>query len=112
MAKRILPEHSLPVDSKVLIRLIHFLDRTHIYFGAGAVIVILLHIALMGIPMRILFFPVVLVLVIWQGLFGMFISWRYSPSELKKFAYLVHAQLFTGIMIGIFAYLGHVFIDD
>jgi hypothetical protein len=83
-----------------------------VYFGISTVVVILLHVALMGIPMHILFFPAVLGLVIWQGLFGLFISWRYSPKELKKFSYLVHAQLFTGILIGVFAYFGHLLIDD
>ena len=111
-AKRMLPEYSPPINPKQFSKLIHYLDRTHIYFGISAVAIILLHIVLMGIPMNILFFPAVLVLVIWQGLFGMFISWRYSPKELKKFSYLVHAQLFTGIMIGIFAYFGHLLIDD
>ena len=111
-AKRLLPEYSPPIDPKQFGKLIHYLDRTHIYFGISAVAIILLHIVLMGIPMNILFFPAVLILVIWQGLFGMFISWRYSPKELKKFSYLVHAQLFTGIMIGIFAYFGHLLIDD
>lgn len=112
IAKRVLPEYSPPIDPKPFNKLIYFLDRTHIYFGVSAVAIILLHIALMGIPLHILFFPAVLVLVIWQGVFGMFISWRYTPKELKKFSYLVHAQLFTGIMIGIFAFLGHLLIDD
>ena len=112
IAKRVLPEYSPPIDPKLFNKLIYFLDRTHIYFGVSAVAIILLHIALMGIPLQILFFPAVLVLVIWQGLFGMFISWRYTPKELKKFSYLVHAQLFTGIMIGIFAFFGHLLIDD
>lgn len=112
ISKRILPEYSLPTIPKQFNKLILYLDRTHIYFGISAVAIILLHIALMGIPMKILFFPAVLILVIWQGLFGMFISWKYSPKELKKLSYLVHAQLFTGIMIGIFAYLGHLLIDD
>ena len=112
ISKRMLPEYSPPIDPKQFNKLIHYLDRTHIYFGICAVAIILLHIALMGIPMNILFFPAVLFLVIWQGLFGIFISWRYSPKELKKFSYLVHAQLFTGIMIGIFSYFGHLLIDD
>jgi len=112
ISKRILPEYSPPIDPKKFGKLIHYLDRTHIYFGICAVALILLHIILMGIPMNILFFPAVLILVIWQGLFGMFISWRYSPKELKQFSYLVHAQLFTGIMIGIFAYSGHLLVDD
>jgi len=112
IAKRILPEYSPPVDPNLFNKLIQLLDRTHIYFGVGAVAIILLHMVLMGIPMHILFFPAVLVLVLWQGLFGMFISWRYTPKELKKLSYLVHAQLFTGTMIGIFAYFGHLLIDD
>jgi len=112
LSKRLLPEYSPPVVPNQFNKLIHHLDRTHVYFGISAVAFIILHIVLMGIPMNILFFPAVLLLVIWQGLFGLFISWRYSPRELKKFSYLVHAQLFTGIMIGIFAFLGHLLIDD
>jgi len=112
LSKRILPEFSPSIDAKPFQSLIQFLDKTHIYVGIATVAISLLHIALMGIPMHILFFPAVLALVIWQGVFGLFISWRYTPKQLKKLSYLVHAQLFTGIMMGIFAYLGHVFIDD
>lgn len=112
LSKRVLPQYSSPIGANVFQRLIGFLDRTHIYVGIGAVALILLHIGLVGIPMNILFFPAVLFLVVWQGVFGLFISWRYTPKELKKLSYLVHAQLFTGIMMGVFSYLGHVFIDN
>ncbi|KZY35350.1 hypothetical protein A3752_18630 [Oleiphilus sp. HI0081] len=112
IAKRLLPEYSIELDPPLIDSLINLLNRTHVYFGIGAVAIILLHIALMGLPMHILFFPAVLALVIWQGLFGIFISWRYSPRELKKLSYLVHAQLFTGVMIGVFSYFGHLLIDD
>ena len=112
LSKRILPEYSPPVSPDLFKGIIHFLDKTHIYFGISAIAITILHIVLMGIPMHILFFPAVLILIIWQGVFGMFISWKYTPGELKKFSYLVHAQLFTGIMIGIFALMGHLLIDD
>lgn len=112
LAKRILPDFNSPIDASLFQKVIRYLDRTHIYFGIAAVAIILLHIVLSGMPMHILFFPAVLALVIWQGAFGLFISWKYTPKEMKKMSYLVHAQLFTGIMIGIFAYFGHVFIDD
>ena len=112
LSKRILPDYSPSIDASIFQKFIRYLDRTHIYFGIAAVAIILLHIALMGIPMHILFFPAVLLLVVWQGAFGLFISWRYTPKEIKKFSYLVHAQLFTGILMGIFAYLGHVYIDN
>ena len=111
-AKRILPDYSPPAAASIFQQLLGFLNRTHVYVGIATVAIILLHIALMGVPMKILFFPAVLVLVVWQGLFGMFLTWRYSPKELKKLAYLVHAQFLTGIMIGIFSYFGHLLIDD
>jgi hypothetical protein len=112
LAKRILPDYSPPAATSILQQLLRFLNKTHVYVGIATVAIILLHIALMGVPMKILFFPAVLALVVWQGLFGMFLTWRYSPRELKKFSYLVHAQFLTGIMIGIFAYFGHLLIDD
>ena len=111
IAKRVLPDYSPPAAASYFHHLLGFLNRTHVYVGIAAVAVILLHIALMGVPMKILFFPAVLALVIWQGLFGLFLTWRYSPKELKKLSYLVHAQLFTGIMIGVFSYFGHLLID-
>jgi hypothetical protein len=111
-SKRILPDDSPPADASIFQQLLGFLNRTHVYVGIATVAIILLHIALVGMSMKILFFPAVLALVVWQGLFGMFLTWRYSPKELKKFSYLVHAQFLTGIMIGIFAYFGHLLIDD
>ena len=100
ISKRILPEYSSIIDPRAFDKIIYLLDRTHIYFGISAVAVIILHIVLVGMPMQILFFPAVLILVIWQGVFGMFISWQRMPKQSKKISYLVHAQLFTGIMIG------------
>ncbi len=111
MAQRILPDYSPPAAASLLQQLLGFLDRTHVYVGIATVAIILIHITLAGIPLSNLFFQAVLILVIWQGLFGLFLSWRYSPKQLQKFAYLVHAQFATGIMIGIFAWFGHLLID-
>ena len=109
--ERIFPDYvytsSLPFYKKIL----PFLNRTHIYVGIAAVALVLLHIALVGLPLDILFFPVVLALVVWQGMFGWFLTSRYSPKQLKKVSYMVHAQLITGVMIGIFAYFGHLLVD-
>jgi len=112
LAKRILPDYTPPSSASIFKNLLGFLNRTHVYVGIATIAVILLHIALMGLPMNILFFPAVLGLVIWQGFFGMFLTWRYSPKELMKFSYFVHAQFFTGILIGIFSLFGHLLIDD
>lgn len=114
LAQRLLPDYTPQVDSTWLDRLLAWLNRTHIYFGIVAVAVILLHITLMDFSRynHILFFPALLGLIIWQGIFGMFLTLRYSPVELKKFSYLVHAQFVTGIAIGVFALFGHWLIDD
>ncbi|GJL74191.1 MAG TPA: hypothetical protein PKM20_06365 [Nitrosomonas sp.] len=114
LAQRLLPDYVPPVNSSVLNRLLVWMNRTHVYFGIAAIALILLHISLMGFSRysHILFFPALLTLVIWQGLFGLFLTWRYSPAELKKFSHVVHAQFVTGIAIGIFAFFGHILIDD
>ena len=92
--------------------LLNVLNRTHVYVGIAAIAVILLHIAMLGLHADILFFPAVLALVLWQGMFGFFLTWRYSPQDLKRFSYFVHAQFVTGIMIGIFSVFGHLLLDD
>lgn len=112
IAQRLLPDYSPQLSIPLFDTVLGVLNKTHVYVGIATLAVILLHIAMMGVPLDILFFPAVLALVVWQGLFGLFLSWKFSPKELKKFAYLVHAQFFTGIMIGIFAWFGHLLIDD
>lgn len=114
LAQRLLPDYTSPIDSTLFNRLLTWLNRTHIYFGIAAVAVILLHISMMGFSRysHILFFPALLALVVWQGIFGLFLTLRYSPVELKKFSHLVHAQFVTGIAIGVFAFFGHILIDD
>ena len=114
MAQRLLPDYIPPVNFSGLNQLLGFLDRTHVYVGIATVAIILLHIGMMDISRysHILFFPALLVLVVWQGFFGLFLTWRYTPEELKKFSHLVHAQFVTGIAIGIFALFGHLLIDD
>ncbi|MDE2388165.1 MAG: hypothetical protein KGN35_03635 [Betaproteobacteria bacterium] len=114
LAQRLLPDYIPAIESSTLSRLLAWMNRTHIYFGIAAVAVILLHIGMMDFSRyrHILFFPALLGLVVWQGVFGMFLTLRYSPIELKKFSYLVHAQFVTGIAIGIFALFGHTLIDD
>lgn len=112
MARRLLPNYTAPAITSHLGHLVVYLDRTHIYFGTAAVALVLIHIALMGLRSDILFFPIVLALVLWQGLFGMFLSWRRTPRDLKKWSYFVHAQLVTGVAIGILSYFGHLLIDD
>ena len=112
LAKRLLPEYRPLNEVFIFQYLLNFLNKTHNYVGIATIAVILLHIAMVGGLMSNLFFIAVLILVVWQGLFGLFLIWKYLPNELKKFSYLVHAQFFTGIMIGIFSVFGHLLIDS
>jgi len=109
--QRLLPEEyevsTIPLFKVAL----NFLNKTHVYVGIAGIAVILLHIALVGLHAEILFFPAVLALVVWQGVFGFFLIWRFSPQELIKASYFVHAQFLTGIMIGIFSLFGHLVVD-
>ncbi len=112
LSKRLLPEYTPPPQASILKKWVTTLDRTHVHVGIATSAIILLHVALMGAPMSNLFFPAVLALIAWQSLFGWFLRWRVTPRDVKKFSLAVHAQLFTGIALGIFAYLGHALIDS
>ena len=112
LAQRLVPDEYDVSAIPPFNTLLNFLNSTHVYVGIAAIAVILLHIAMVGLHADILFFPAVLALVLWQGVFGFFLTWRFSPQELKKASYGVHAQFFTGIMIGIFSVFGHLLLDD
>ena len=112
LAQRLVPEEYDVSTLPPFKALLNVLNRTHVYVGVAAIAVILLHIAMVGLHPEILFFPAVLALVLWQGVFGFFLTWRYSPQDMKKVAYVVHAQFLSGIMIGIFSVFGHLLLDD
>jgi len=111
-SRRLLPDYTPPAAGSVVQTAIHYMDRTHVFLGIAATMATLLHIGLLGLHAEILFFPVVLALVLWQSCFGFFISWKKTPKNLKRWSYYVHAQLITGIAIGILAYFGHLLLDD
>jgi hypothetical protein len=58
-----------------------------------------------------MFLEMLLFLLVWQGMFGLFLVIRFPVASLKRYGYLVHAQLFSGIMIGVFAGFGHLLTD-
>lgn len=112
IAQRLVPDEYDLSATRPFNILLNFLNRTHIFVGIAAIAVILLHIAMLGLHAEILFFPAVLALVVWQGVFGFFLTWRFSPQDLKEASYFVHAQFLTGIMIGIFSLFGHLLVDN
>ncbi len=112
LAERILPEIYEDVTLPLFKKVLNLLNKTHLHVGVAAIAVIALHALFMGLADQNLFLYLVLILIAWQGLFGFFLSWRYSPRTLRKVSYFVHAQFLTGIMIGIFAFFGHLLAGD
>lgn len=97
-------DHSMSVSRKFLA----ILNRTHKYVGAAAIVIFACHALLMG-PLRWnMFLEMVLILLVWQGIFGIFLVIRFPVTAMKRYSYLVHAQLFTGVLIGVFAAFGHL----
>jgi hypothetical protein len=111
ISRRLLPEYTAPPAASVLKKMMVWLDRTHVHVGIASTALIILHVVLMGSPLSNLFFPAVLALVAWQAMFGFFLRWRSAPKEVRKLSFSVHAQLLTGVMMGIFAYFGHLLVD-
>jgi len=112
LAERILPEIYEDLTRPLLKTILSLLNKTHLHVGVTAIALVALHALFVGISDQNLLLYGVLVLMAWQGLFGFFISWRYSPKQLRKLSYLVHAQFLTGIMIGIFSFFGHLLARD
>lgn len=111
LQERILPNYVYEPTQTLVQKILIPLNRTHVYVGVATLAVTFLHIVMVGFHFEIVLFQVVMILLIWQGVFGFFLRWKFSPKQLKKFSYLVHAQFLTGIMIGIFAYVGHWMVD-
>jgi len=80
----------------------------HPYLGGIAVIAILLHCFFTSSFMNNWLLRAALILIAWQGFFGLMLKFRFVPSFLRKNSHLVHAQFFTGILLLILAGLGHL----
>ena len=112
ISRRLLPEYKAPPQTNMLKKIVVYLDRTHVHVGIAAVALAALHISLMGEPFSNLFFIAVILLILWQTGFGFFLRWRNAPVSMKRYSYSVHAQLATGVMIGVFAWFGHMLVGD
>lgn len=93
-------------------QILNFLNRTHRYVGAAAVGILFSHALLMGTARWNPFLYILLGLIAWQGLFGLFLVIRFPVVSLKRYSYLVHAQLFSGVLIGLCAAFGHLLASD
>jgi hypothetical protein len=112
ISRRLLPEYTAPPATSIFRKLVVWLDRTHVHVGIASIALILVHVVLIGSPLSNLFFLAVLALVALQTMFGFFLRWRSAPKDIKKLSFSVHAQLLTGIMMGLFAYFGLLLVDS
>lgn len=108
--QRIIPDEYSDLSQSASQKLLSFLNRTHKYVGATAIVFITGHALLMGTVRWNLFLMSVLCLLAWQGIFGLFLVIRVPVSPLKRYGRLVHAQFFTGVMIAVFATFGHLLV--
>lgn len=112
---RVLP---LPLGNQVVEKgrgLLPFLNKTHPYVGVGSVLLIAGHALLEGLHQANLLLLLVLLLVGWQFGFGLFILSRYQAvfiNKVKRYGYLAHSQLYTGVAIGLCALFGHLLVQD
>lgn len=96
----------------VLKKLLFYLNKAHPVAGALAIAAVFFHCYFTSNFMKNLLLWALLGLMVWQGVFGMFLSLKFTPLALKKKSYLVHAQVLTGLIIIVLTGLGHIFLED
>jgi len=88
-------------------KILFYLNKSHPYFGAAAIAVVYSHCYLISRFYNLLPLRIVLALLAWQGAWGLVLKTRTAPAFLKKRGHLFHSQWITGLLILIFAGLGH-----
>lgn len=110
--QRFIPDELFDPTMSIGKKILYFLNRSHAFVGVCAIATIFLHSFMMKVAHPNIFFTLILVLLLWQAAFGFFITFRHPVKLLRKYSYLVHAQLFSGIMISIFALFGHLLVSN
>jgi len=88
-------------------KILFYLNKSHPYFGVAAIAVIYFHCYFISRFYNLLPLRIVLALLAWQGVWGLVLKTRMAPAFLKRKGHLFHSQLITGLLILIFAGLGH-----
>jgi hypothetical protein len=88
-------------------KILYYLNKSHPYFGVSAIALVYLHCFFISRFYNLLPLRLVLVLLAWQGVWGLVLKTRTAPAFLKKRGHLFHSQLITGALILLFALLGH-----
>lgn len=115
LLERLLP---LPMGPQAVEKgkwLLPWLNKTHPYVGAATVLLIASHALLEGLNQANLLLQVILFLAAWQFAFGLFVISHYQAffiTKIKRYSYLAHSQLYTGVAIGLCALFGHLLVQD
>lgn len=110
--QRFLPQDYAKMAQSLGQRLLQLLNRSHPVLGVLTIALLAGHAGLTSNTRMNLFLILTMVLVFWQGGFGLFLKTRLTPLSLRKHTYAVHAQLVTGGLILIFAGFGHLLVGD
>jgi len=112
---RLLPEGIWNTASPMAKTVLTFLNATHPYVGAATVLLVFGHALIEGWHQANLLMRVVLLLVTWQFGFGLFLLSHYQAvfvKKMKRYSYMAHSQLYTGIALGLCALFGHLLVSD
>jgi len=93
-------------------KLLYILNKTHAYIGTLAIITIFLHCYFTASFLDNLLLRLVLIVLAWQGIFGAFLQFKFTPGSLKRKSYLLHAQFISGVLILILAAFGHLLLEN
>ncbi|MDD4997244.1 MAG: hypothetical protein PHI99_03785 [Syntrophales bacterium] len=88
-------------------KILFYLNKSHPYLGVASIAVVYSHCYLISRFYNLLPLRIVLALLAWQGVWGLVLKTRTAPPFLKKRGHLFHSQWITGLLILIFAGLGH-----
>lgn len=94
------------------VKIFIILNKTHAYFGVVAIVSIFLHCYLTGSYRDNFLLQVVLGLMLFEGISGFIMRFKYSPVELKKNALLIHRQFVVAILLLVFGAFGHLLLGD
>lgn len=89
-------------------KLLFVLNKTHAPLGILAILAIFLHCYLTDLFLDNLLLRLALVVLVWQGIFGLFLKWKYTPAALRRKSYLFHSQLVSGLILLLLAGFGHL----
>lgn len=112
---RLLP---LPMGNQAVEKgkwLLPWLNKSHPYVGAATVLLIAGHALLAGLNQANLLMDLILFLILWQFACGLFVIGHYQAifiQQLKRYSYLAHSQLYTGVAIALCALFGHLLVRD